>query len=74
MGFSRIFKGTEHYRSFEPIAKNYDKLSIPFPILWSGASPGNVHVPFASRNPKNINGDYTEGNVLVDFIYFEMPE
>jgi len=57
----------------EPIDNNFDKFTIPLAdFVALGLHLENLHIPFALWNPKDNEGEYTGGNVLVDNIYFEL--
>jgi beta-glucanase (GH16 family) len=56
----------------EPVDNIFDKFTIPLAdFVALGLHLENLHIPFALWNPKDIEGAYTGGNVLVDNIYFE---
>ena len=59
----------------DPVDNNYDKFTIPLAdFVALGLHLENIHIPFALWNPKDIDGEYTGGNVLVDNIYFELSD
>jgi len=59
----------------EPVDNNYDKFTIPLvDFVALGLKLESLTIPFALWNPKDIGGEYTGGNVLVDNIYFEFSD
>ncbi|NQT26256.1 glycoside hydrolase family 16 protein, partial [candidate division KSB1 bacterium] len=61
--------------SSEPVDNNFEKFTIPLAdFVALGLYLENIHIPFALWNPKDSEGEYTGGNVLVDNIYFELSD
>jgi hypothetical protein len=59
----------------EPVDNNYDKFTIPLAdFVALGLKLESLTIPFALWNPKDVGGQYTGGNVLVDNIYFELSD
>jgi beta-glucanase (GH16 family) len=59
--------------SSERIDNNFDKYTIPLSeFVALGLQLETLKIPFALWNPKDLEGAFTGGNVLVDNIYFEL--